>query len=55
MRCLKEIWDVRDVEDRAMNGLVKQASSIRKVFIGVREQGNRRSGKWKRKGSYRKW
>ena len=30
MRCLKEIWDVRDVRDRAMNGLVKQASSIRK-------------------------
>ena len=29
MRCMKEIWDGRDVGIRTMNGLVKQASSIR--------------------------
>ena len=30
IRCMKEIWDGRDVRVRTMNGLVKQASSIRK-------------------------
>ena len=30
MRCMKEIWDGRDVGVRTMNGLVKQTSSIRK-------------------------
>ena len=30
MRCMKEIWDGRDVGVRTMNGLVKQGISIRK-------------------------
>ena len=30
VRCMKEIWDGRDVWVRTINGLVKQASSIRK-------------------------
>ena len=30
VRCMKEIWDGRDVGVRTINGLVKQASSIRK-------------------------